>query len=574
MTHTRRSVMGWAGAGALLAALVLLVAAPSAMADGGWVYTGQFGSPGTGAGQFGSDIGNVVYDGHGVLYVADRNNNRIEKWSTGGTFLSAWGSEGTTDGKLESPFSLAYGPTGNVYVGGESDSRVQAFDGSGNWQATLPGFSNPLGVAVDSTGKVWVADRTKNTVGKYDKFGNLLLQADSSPFGTPLSLPAGIAVNSAGEVFVADTANNRIVVYGPYGDAMNQWTADSPWTVAVDPAGRVFVGSRADGVTEYNRAGNTITTFGQGRFTGPVYGLAADGKGHLWATDSWGSQVEEYTWDEPAITTSADGDWHSQATVVTFSASDAVSGVKELDYSTDDGNTWAQDDAVAVVAPADHSNDGVHVVEVRATSNDGNTTTVTFRVKIDTRPPVVTASGPFDYWVTGSPTVSFAANDVGSGIGGIIYSLDGAPALPVGDDGTVVVSGADGQHTITYWADDNCVDLANTSAVQTASIDLDSTPPVVASLNNVTVTRGKKASFRYSVHDALSQDCWVEIQISKKGKLVKRVEVGQRPSGSSAPQTARWTCKLARGTYTWKATAVDMPGNTGFSPKAMKLVVK
>ena len=574
MTHTKRSAMGWAGAGALLAALVALVAAPSAMANGGWVYTGQFGSLGSGAAQFGSDIGRVVYDGHGVLYVADHNNNRIEKWSTAGTFLSAWGTVGTANGQFEQPFGLSYSPSGDVYVSEEHGARVQALDASGNWQSTISGLNEPLGVAVDSTGNVWVADSQNNAVDKYDKFGDPLLQADSSPFGTPLSLPTGIAVNSAGDVFVADTFNDRIVVYDAYGDAMLQWSVDSPWTVAVDPAGHVFVGGQADGMTEYNRAGGTITTFGQGRFTGPVYGLAVDGKGHLWATDGWGSQVEEYTWDEPAITTSADGDWHSQATVVTFSASDAVSGVKELDYSTDDGNTWAQDDAVAVTAPTDHSNDGVHLVEVRATSNDGNTTTVTFRVKIDTRPPVVTASGPFDYWVTGSPTVSFAANDVGSGLGGISYSLDGAPALPVGDDGTVVVSGADGQHTITYWADDNCVDTANTSAVQTATIDLDSTPPVVATLNNVTVTRGKKASFRYSVHDALSQDCWVEIQISKKGKLVKRVEVGQRPSGSSAPQTARWTCKLARGTYTWKATAVDMPGNTGFSPKAMKLVVK
>jgi hypothetical protein len=574
MAHRKRSAMSWAGAGALLATLVLLVAAPAAMADGGWVYTGQFGSPGAGNGQFGDDIGNVVYDGHGVLYVADHQNNRIEKWSTDGTFLSAWGSAGTANGQFEAPFGLSYGPSGHVFVTEEGGTRVQELDSSGNWQASIPGFNDPLGVAVDSTGTMWVADSGNNAVDKYDKFGNLLLQADSSPFGTSLDFPTGIAVNSAGDVFVADTSNDRIVVYDSYGDAMLQWNADSPWTVAVDPAGHVFVAGQADGVTEYNRAGNTITTFGQGRFTGPVYGLSVDGKGHLWATDGWGSQVEEYAWDEPAITTSADGDWHSQDTVVTFSASDPVSGVKELDYSTDGGTTWAQDDSVAVAAPADHSNDGVHVVEVRATSNDGNTKTVTFRVKIDTRPPVVTASGPFDYWVTGSQTVSFAANDVGSGIGGISYSLDGSPPLPVGDDGTVLVSGADGQHTISYWADDNCVDLANTSAVQTADIDLDSTPPVVAALNNVTVTHGKKASFRYSVHDALSHDCWVEIQISKKGKLVKRVEVGARPSSSSKSQTARWTCKLARGTYSWKVAAIDMPGNTGFSPKAKKLVVK
>ena len=508
-----------------------------------------------------------------MLYVADHENNRIEKWSTAGTFLSAWGSAGTTDGKLDSPFGLAYGPTGHVYVSGESDTRVQVFDGAGNWQATMSGFSDPLGVAVDAAGDTWVVDAGA-AVDKFDPSGNLLFKADAAASGTNLAEEVGIALDSAGDAYVADKGNDRIVVFSPAGTYLREWSSSVPWVIAIDPAGHVFVGGQTDGITEYDRTGNTIATFGQGRFNGAVYGLAVDGKGHLWASDGWGQQVEEYTWDEPTITTSADGDWHSQDTVVSFAASDDVSGVKELDYSTDGGSSWTQDDTVAVAAPADHGNDGVHVVEVRATSNDGNTRTVTFRVKIDTRPPVVTASGPFDYWVAGPQSVSFAANDLGSGIGDIFYSLDGSPPLPVGVGGTVPVSGADGQHTITYWASDNCVDLANTSAVQTADVDLDSTPPVVAALGNVTVTHGKKASFRYSVHDALSPQCWVEIQVSKKGKLVKRVEVGARPSGSAASQTARWTCKLTRGTYTWRVAAIDMPGNTGFSPASKKLVVK
>ncbi len=413
------------------------------------------------------------------------------------------------------------------------------------------------------------------TVKKFDASGNLLFQVDPTPSGDSFGNAIGIAVDSAGEARVADLSSSRILVFSKFGDYMRQWSYTDPWTVTVDPAGHVFVGGWSDGITEFNRAGGTIATFGQGNFTnnlGAVYGIAVDGKGHLWASDGWGGRVEEYTWDEPTITTSADGDWHSQDTVVTFSATDAVSGVKELDYSTDGGSTWAQDDAVAVAAPVDHSNDGVHVVQVRAVSNDGNSKTVSFRVKIDTKRPVVTADGSFDEWVMGPQTVSFAATDVGSGIGGIYYSLDGDPAQAVGPDGTVSVTG-DGYHSIDYWANDNCVDTPNASAAKTAGLYLDSTAPAAIAIKDVAVTRGGKAGFRFRVHDALSDHCWVEIAIIRSGKLVKMIEVGPRALSSWTAQRVIWKCKLARGTYTWKVNAYDMAGNGGISA-AKKLVVK
>ncbi len=573
MTRRKRTAIGWAGVGALLAALVLLVAAPAALADGGWVYTGSFGSQGSGDGQFGGDVvGRIAYDGHGTLYVADYSGERIEKWSTSGAYLSAWGTLGSGDGQFTSPFGVAYGPNGDLFVTEEGGSRVQELSDAGVWKATVSGFASPYGVAIDSDGAIWVADVT--TVKKFDASGNLLFQVDPTPSGDSFGNAMGIAVDSAGEAYVADLSNNRIVVFSKFGDYMRQWSYTDPWTVTVDPAGHVFVGGWADGITEFNRAGGTIATFGQGNFTnnqGAVYGIAVDGKGHLWASDGWGSRVEEYTWDEPAITTSADGDWHSQDTVVTFSATDAVSGVKELDYSTDGGTTWHQDDAVAVAAPADHSNDGVHAIQVRATSNDGNTKTVTFRVKIDTKAPVVAANGPFDEWMSGPQTFWFSATDVGAGVSGIDYSLDGGPAQPVGNDGSVTVTG-EGSHVISYWADDNCVDTANESVQQDASVYIDSTPPVATALSNVTVIRGKKATFRFGVNDALSDSCWVEIAIIKKGKVVKRIEVGGRATSATAQKTI-WTCKLARGTYTWKVSAFDMAGNYGVSG-AKKLTVK
>ena len=71
--------------------------------------------------------------------------------------------------------------------------------------------------------------------------------------------------------------------------------------------------------------------------------------------------------------------------------------MKSITYSID-GDAPATVDAAAVQvmigAPADHSNDGVHTLSFYATDNDGNQETAqSVTVKIDTTPPMVSASG-------------------------------------------------------------------------------------------------------------------------------------------------------------------------------------
>jgi hypothetical protein len=558
MSRTRRMVLGWAGA-ASLAALIVLVAAPIALADGGWVYSGSFGSAGSGAGQFGSVVAGIVCDGHGTLYVVDRTNNRVEKWSAAGSYLTAWGSVGTGAGQFEYPFGIAADPDGSLWVAEANDSRAQKLTTSGSALNEITSLEPPWGVAVDGAGGVWLAYPAGGAVAKFSNAGMALFQADPSESGLAFSNPEALAVDKAGDAFVGDTSNDRILVFNSAGQYLWDWsTAAAPSAIAVGPDGHVFVGDWSGSVTESNRFGNTIATVAQVTASGPVFGIALDGQGHLWASDSWENKVKEYTWDQPTITTDADGDWHSRTTVVHLSATDTVSGVKSLEYCAD-GATWRQDDSFALMPAVDHSGDGVYVVQVLATSNDGNTATASFRVKIDTRAPTVTASGPIDEWVRSPQELWFSASDMGSGVGGIEYTIDGGPPLPVGDDGSITVSG-DGHHTVTYWATDNCIDIPNASALQTADLYLDSVAPKVATLNNVVVTRGKKASFRFSVNDSLSDHCWVELRIAKKGKVVKLIEVGSRPS-ETAGQTMSWTCKLASGSYTWRATAYDMAGN-------------
>ena len=56
-------------------------------------YKQQIGSIGTGAGQFRYPH-SLAIDRDGNIYVGDTGNKRIQKFSSNGTFLTSWGSEG------------------------------------------------------------------------------------------------------------------------------------------------------------------------------------------------------------------------------------------------------------------------------------------------------------------------------------------------------------------------------------------------------------------------------------------------------------------------------------------------
>ena len=70
-------------------------------------------------------------------------------------FLLEWGTKGSGDGEFELIRDVAVGPQGNVYVSDGVTNRIQKFDGNGNfligWGSTGEGngqFTDPLGLAV------------------------------------------------------------------------------------------------------------------------------------------------------------------------------------------------------------------------------------------------------------------------------------------------------------------------------------------------------------------------------------------------------------------------------------------
>ena len=64
------------------------------------------------------------------IYVTDRDNDRIQIFTSNGTFITAIGSQGSKDGQFNRPEGVGVDPysnTGLVYVADTGNSRIQSF---------------------------------------------------------------------------------------------------------------------------------------------------------------------------------------------------------------------------------------------------------------------------------------------------------------------------------------------------------------------------------------------------------------------------------------------------------------
>jgi streptogramin lyase len=142
----------------------------------------------------------VAVDSSGNVYVADRGNNLIQKFSAEGGFLAKWGLSGSGDGQFFYPSGVAVDSSGNVYVADSGNARIQKFSAEGGflakWGSYGSGdgqFSNPSGVAVDGSGNVYVAETYNDRIQKFrtipGDINNDGSTLPASPIQTPTAVP-------------------------------------------------------------------------------------------------------------------------------------------------------------------------------------------------------------------------------------------------------------------------------------------------------------------------------------------------------------------------------------------------
>lgn len=170
----------------------------------------------------------IAWAPDGSFYVADGyQNNRVVKFAKDGSYLFAWGTEGSAPGQFRRPHGIAVDRQGRVYVVDRNNRRIQLFDPQGRFIEEWPGFSSPTRVWVTDDQFVWVSESGTSAGGganrllKYSRDGTLLTYFGTQGTATPgmMAGPHGMSVDSAGNLYLSNGLDQRVDKYVPKTNA-------------------------------------------------------------------------------------------------------------------------------------------------------------------------------------------------------------------------------------------------------------------------------------------------------------------------------------------------------------------
>ena len=158
------------------------------------------------------------------IYVSDGyGNSRVHKYDPRGGHLFSWGEPGTDPGCFNIPHNIATDAEGRVYVADRENHRVQIFDGRGQYLDQWPNLHRPCGLHADGRhgGLLYVGElRTHLAVNATvpnlgPRVSILSLKGElvgrvGGPFAGEkpgeFIAPHGCAVDSRGDLYVAEVS--------------------------------------------------------------------------------------------------------------------------------------------------------------------------------------------------------------------------------------------------------------------------------------------------------------------------------------------------------------------------------
>jgi sugar lactone lactonase YvrE len=229
------------------------------------------------------------------IYIADAKGNVVFKVSSAGVSTTIAGIAGVagaggdnglaTSAQLNQPSGVAVDSSGNVYIADTGNNKIRKITVvtgvittiAGNGSAGFQGdgsvsinseLNQPSGVAVDSTGDVFIADTGNNRIREIAASSGIITtvagngtQTSSGDGGLAnaagIVSPHGVAVDVHGNLYIPDNsgrvrkvsvsglittiAGNGTPGYSGDGGAATSAQLDTPWGVAVDSGGNVYV---------------------------------------------------------------------------------------------------------------------------------------------------------------------------------------------------------------------------------------------------------------------------------------------------------------------------------------------
>jgi prepilin-type N-terminal cleavage/methylation domain-containing protein len=274
-----------------------------------------------------------------TAYVADGQNCRVQFFTTGGGYLGQFGTCGSGAGQFNSPSGIAIDKSGNVWVTDYDNDTVQEFSSSG---AYIGGFGSygiyagngtfleAFGVAFDSSGNLWVTDKDNNRIQKFNPTGTWLMtiggdkgdgthtctQCSSTTACTcyqgsgngQFAFPQGpVVIDTSGNIWVNDAGNARVQEFNSSGSWLQTINTGAGFQdgFGFDSSGNFWEQIGGYAVEKFNSSGTDTGVYldksdpscCEGSANGLNYGNLAttvDANGNIWITDPYNNRVQEF----------------------------------------------------------------------------------------------------------------------------------------------------------------------------------------------------------------------------------------------------------------------------------------
>ena len=196
-----------------------------------------------GAGPF-NMVTNAAVGPDGDLFIADGYGNaRVHRYSSDGSLKHSWGEPGSGPGEFNLPHAIAVDRSGRVFVADRENSRIQIFSSNGEYLKEWTWTNRPCDLFIDEQENLYIAELGWSVPIKKTKHFNMMGSAPighdpiarvticdldgkiQSRFGGPEPLlpgnfiqPHGIWADSRGDLYVGEVVKTggAIEYFSPF----------------------------------------------------------------------------------------------------------------------------------------------------------------------------------------------------------------------------------------------------------------------------------------------------------------------------------------------------------------------
>ncbi len=150
----------------------------------------------------------IALSSSGEIYVSDGYGNaRVHKFTPDGTLLFSWGEPGTAPGQFRVPHSVWVDKQERVWVADRENNRIQIFNAQGEFLNQWTDLSLPCTLAIDDEETVYVSELSRR-VSIFTIDGKLLArwgsQQEEDKETALFIAPHAIAVDSQGDLYIGE----------------------------------------------------------------------------------------------------------------------------------------------------------------------------------------------------------------------------------------------------------------------------------------------------------------------------------------------------------------------------------